>query len=102
MLHDGVRSGVDQADVPIVGPPDQIWRAIGFPSDLEDLGIPIVLPHVVTPDDEPVPNAGLHRSSFPNRFMPELREASLDHEDRYPRRVEDPVGDASYHQPAPH
>jgi hypothetical protein len=44
MMHDGVRSGEDQADVPIVGPPDQIWRATGFPSDLENLGIPIVLP----------------------------------------------------------
>lgn len=66
MLHVGVWSWMDQADVPVIGPPDQIGRAAILSSDLEDLGVALVLPDAVTYDHELVPNLGLHRSPFPS------------------------------------
>ena len=66
VLHEGIWSGLDQADVLVAGPADQIGRAAILPSDLEDLGVALVLPYAVTHDHELVPNLGLHRFPFPN------------------------------------
>jgi len=61
--------------MPVVGPPDEIRRTAGFSSDLEDLGIPFVLPDTVTFDDEPVPDVGFHGCLSPGAD-PESSKAS--------------------------
>ena len=63
MLHNGIRTRVDQTNVPAIGPPDEERRGASLPSDLQNLGIPIVLSHVVGLDDEPFSDVGLHGSS---------------------------------------
>lgn len=73
---------MDQGDMPVVGPPDEIRGAAGFSSDLEDLGIPFVLPDVVTLDDEPVPDVGFHGSPLPGAG-PDRSRRHWDHEDRH-------------------
>lgn len=74
MLNNRIRTRVDQTDVPVVGPPDEEGRGAGLPSDLQNLGIPIVLSHVVALNDEPFPDLRLHGfpflSSFPC-FLPQ-------------------------------
>lgn len=74
MLHDGIRTRIDQTDVPVVVPPDEEGRGAGLPSHLKNLGISIVLPHVVALNDEPFPNLRLHGFPFPSsfpRFLPQ-------------------------------
>ena len=97
VLHEGIWSRLDQADVPVVGPADQIGRAPILPSDLEDLGVALVLPYAATHDHELVPNLGLHRSPFPNLAIAGV-SAQPDDQDVHPSLVENPADDDSESQ----
>ena len=65
MHHVRVGSRIEPALVPIVGPPHQPGRVTVGAERLDDLGVAVVLAHVVVADHQAVARAGLHRPSLP-------------------------------------
>jgi hypothetical protein len=63
---------VKQADVPVLHPPDQVRRGASRAPHLEDLRFALVLPDVVTADDQSIPDVRVHRSTSPGPKQPLL------------------------------
>jgi hypothetical protein len=60
VLDDCVGSGKDQSFVPIVQPPNEVWRLAVLSTSLEDLGISLGLTDAMALDHQSVAWFGLH------------------------------------------
>jgi hypothetical protein len=68
----GVRSRKEEALVTVGHPPDQERRFVFLAPDLDDLGFLVGLTDVMRPDDQDVPSACTHCTSFFSLSRPDL------------------------------